>query len=456
MRRKRSLNLQEILLLALLATMFLSVSVSVYAGGSPVYANGSIVDDYPELSDIADFIGEKNLSVLHLLAFKACKISMESLSFSAGDSGILVLTDAGYCMIGDYTTEKCIDVIPIETGCSIGKGSLMIIHRAKGSSLWFAFFKNSTKECLYLEANSTLLKEYLDRENENPAEKYTIHKEFMELPAEKVFVKNVKEEIGADRLLNNPEEWQVKMEGKVFGGNEFSIITIANVWAKGMSYDFIQAAQLHNHICPGLISGCMIIKYLDKHLPLESPSQEYIILAVPPWCKDDAFQAILDTTVGKRKMTVMMLSKEQIEALPENAKNVAGIYIRWDKKAGKGTALVLAFDWDKASKMCGIKRAWFKDFKSYKWWWARLKMNLWMMDYLDNPEMFISTVKEVTIKSPSELMKLRYAGTNPLAELGIMPKAEIIPIWVYIVIGILLATNILTIAVWVVKVRKRT
>ena len=222
MHRKRNLNLKGILLLTFLATTFLSAAV-------PVYASGSIVDDYPELSDVADFIGEKNLSVLHLLAFKACNISMESLSFNAGDSGILALTDAGYCMIGDYTTEKCTDVIPIETGCSIGKGSLMIIHRAKGSSLWFAFFKNSTKECIYLEANSTLLKEYLDRENENPAEKYTIHKEFMELPTEKIFVKNVKEQIGADRLLNNPEDWQVKMEDKVFGGNEFTIITIANV-----------------------------------------------------------------------------------------------------------------------------------------------------------------------------------------------------------------------------------
>ena len=129
MRRKRNLNLKGMLLLAFLATTFFSMAV-------PVYASGSIVDDYPELSDIADFIGERNLSVLHLLAFKACSISMESLSFNAGDSGILALTDAGYCMIGDYTTEKCIDVIPIETGCSIGKGSLMIIHRAKGCLLY--------------------------------------------------------------------------------------------------------------------------------------------------------------------------------------------------------------------------------------------------------------------------------------------------------------------------------
>ena len=68
----------------------------------------------------------------------------------------------------------------------------MIIHRAKGSSLWFAFFKNSTKECVYLEANSTLLKEYLDQENENPSEKYTIHKEFMELPAEKYLSRMLK------------------------------------------------------------------------------------------------------------------------------------------------------------------------------------------------------------------------------------------------------------------------
>ena len=88
----------------------------------------------------------------------------------------------------------------------------------------------------------------------------------------------------------------------------------------------------------------------------------------------------------------------------------------------------------------------------------RLKMDLWMMDCLDDPEMLISTIKEVTIENSDELMKLRCAGTNPLAELGIMPgqQAETIPTWVYIVIGILLIAIVVTIAVCAVKVRKQT
>jgi hypothetical protein len=66
-----------------------------------------------------------------------------------------------------------------------------------------------------------------------------------------------------------------------------------------------------------------------------------------------------------------------------------------------------------------------RDFGTYKWWWVRLKQDMWMMDYLDSPETFVSTLKRFTVDSPAEIEKLKSAGVNPLVELGIMPgKAE--------------------------------
>jgi formylmethanofuran dehydrogenase subunit E-like metal-binding protein len=101
---------------------------------------------------------------------------------------------------------------------------------------------------------------------------------------------------------------------------------------------------------------------------------------------------------------------------------VANIVIRWERGAKKGDGIVVAFDWDKAFKGSGTKKKDLKAFDTYKWWWLRLKMDVWMMDYLDKPEALVFTIKEFEVKSPAEIEKLKAAGVNPLVELGIMPK----------------------------------
>ena len=55
-------------------------------------------------------------------------------------------------------------------------------------------------------------------------------------------------------------------------GNEFSLIGLSNVWAKGVPYDFMNAAAFHDHLCPGVTSGYMIIKYVEK----KPPDHEYV------------------------------------------------------------------------------------------------------------------------------------------------------------------------------------
>ncbi|MBE9482841.1 MAG: hypothetical protein IMY88_04090, partial [Chloroflexi bacterium] len=378
----------------------------------------SIVNDYPGLKPLVDFVGEENLSVLNLVGFRAADRAMKDLSLNRGDSNILALTDAGYiAQIGEYTTEKALDGAIMTSGASRGKGNLVNVHKPYNSPLWFAFFDKKSKDCVYLEAKSDVLKTYLSREK---TERDATLRDFMMLKDKEIFTRIAKENIDADRLLNNPESWQKKMVAKVFGGNESSIFTISNLWAMGLPNDFLKVAELHDHICPGLTSGYMIAEYIKKNFPSSNPRNEYTVIAIPPWCKDDALIQIFETNVGHKAMYVKHLTKEQKTALSGEAKKVANIFI--NKKTNKG--VVVGFDWAKVYEVAEMPDeaiAKFRDFTTYWWWWGRLKEDIALMDYLDKPEEFVSTIKEFDT-TPEQIEKLKAAGVNPLVELGIMPK----------------------------------
>lgn len=419
-RISKSVTLVGLALLLVLGT----VLIGGCAGEStppPQGGQASIVSDYPGLKPLVDFVGEQDLSVLNLVGFKAADKAMEELGFEKGAPDILALTDAGYmAQVGDYTTEKALDGVVMTSGVSRGKGNLVNVHKAYNSPLWFAFFDKQSKDCIYLEAKSEVLRTYLDRER---TDKDAALRDFMELEDEEVFATIVTENIAADRLLDDPEEWQEKMVVTVFGGNEFSIITISNLWARGLPNDFLKAAELHDHICPGLTSGYLIAEYLKQSLPSSAPKEEYTIIAIPPWCKDDVLIQIFETNVGHKRLYVKHLTQEQMEQLPDYAKNVANIVIRWEAGAESGDGIVVGFNWDKVYQGTDLPKEWLGDFATWHWWYVRLKMDIWMMGYLDNPEALVFTIKEFEVGSQAEIEKLKSAGVNPLVELGIMSQA---------------------------------
>ena len=412
--------MKRVALVLVLAILVVSSFLVCAAPAAPALSGEApIVSKYPDLKPLADFVGEQNLSVLNLVGFKAADSAMKELKFEKGDANILALTDAGYiAKIGEYTTEKALDGVIMTAGVSDGKGTLVNIHKPYDSPLWFAFFDKSSNDCVYLEAGSEVLKTYMDREKTG---RDAALLDFMKLEDKEIFTRIAKENIGAKGLISNPEAWQEKMVSGVFGGNEFTLITVANLWAKGLPDDFLKAVELHDHICPGLFSGYLIAEYVKEKLPT-SDTQEYTIIAIPPWCKEDALIQILGTNVGHKKLYVMGLTAEQKGQLPKVAKNVANIIIRWDEAAKIGDGIVVAFDWDKAYEGIGTNAKEFSSMDTYKWWWTRLKMDIWIMDYLDKPEELISTIKTFSVTTPAEINKLTSAGVNPLVEIGIMPK----------------------------------
>ena len=191
-----------------------------------------------------------------------------------------------------------------------------------------------------------------------------------------------------------------------------------------MSNELLRSAELHNHICPGLTSGYLIAEYLKKHYPLKD-DEKWVVWAVPPWCKDDALQQILDATVGKRCMAVMYIPKNISNKLPASYKDIAGIYVKLDKD-GNARAIVLGFNWSKVCSDCNISRKDFRDFKSYKWWWARLRADLILMEH--EPEDYISVLMEKDLGNQGSVKMLNAkwmaVGANPLVELGILEETE--------------------------------
>ncbi|MBA5942151.1 MAG: hypothetical protein H0M93_02310 [Methanophagales archaeon] len=108
-------------------------------------------------------------------------------------------------------------------------------------------------------------------------------KAFLNIPADVLFYRISRVNIKPTALIEaaNAEAWDHNFADKVFGGNEFRILTISAVWSKGMSNVFANAVELHNHICPGLTSGYFIARYLDENFPL-GEDESYIVWAVPP------------------------------------------------------------------------------------------------------------------------------------------------------------------------------
>lgn len=332
---------------------------------------------------------------------RAAEVGMDLLNFEAGDENILALTNAGHAIIKGKTTERALSGLSEKSGLSNGDNNLFQVNRPNWKPLWFYFYNKESGMAAYMEPDPAF---------------YAMNAEQRaSLPADKAFSQVSLMQVNLDSLLANPNEGNTTFNKKKFGGNEFSLVGISNVWAAGAGYDFMNAAVFHDHLCPGVTSGYMLIKYVEKVMPITNQSAEtYIDIGCPNWCKEDAYQMIWDSTPGKNSMFVMALSKEDEEALKAKyGTRPAGIIIKWNDGAKKGKGLALGFDFDTISEEVGVAN----------WtgpsWAPKLVQDIGMMEYIDKPESVITSLKEFEVDEPL-LTRLKTAGNNPYNELEML------------------------------------
>ena len=337
------------------------------------------------------------------LGSKAAKTAMSELKFQKGDSNVLALTDAGHAIVDGQTTQKALKGIAEETGFSEADSNLFQVLRPNFKPLWFYFFNKATGEAVYMQVDGKSLNKSLD--------------EFKALSNDQIFGKISKANVDLSYMMNHTDEGNATFGNSPFNGNEFSLISISNIWAlPGATYDFLQATCFHDHLCPGVTSGYMLAKYVEEKLPITNPSAEsYKVIAIPQWCKDDLLQLRWDATPGKSGMFVMALTDAEKNALKAkyNQSDVAGIYIRWNDTAKQGDALVLGFNWTPMYELTGTA-----NWKGPAWA-SKLVMDVRMMDYWNKPEAAVSTLKEFKVDS-NKLALLQNAGMHPLKVAGVL------------------------------------
>ncbi len=329
-------------------------------------------------------------AVMQELGAKAAKTAMQDLKVEKGDANVLILTSAGHAIVDGQTTQGALKGLTAESGNSIGDGNLFQVLRPYWKPVWFYFFDKATGEAVFLQAESMSLNRSLN--------------EFKALSNDQVFSKISKANVDIDYLANHTDEGNVTFKG-AFNGNEFSLIGISNVWGRGGSFDFIQDTCFHDHLCPGVTSGLFLAKYVEEKLPITNISTEsYKVISCPNWCKEDLLQMRWDATPGKSGMFVMALTDTERNAIP----GIAGIYIRWNDTAKEGDALVLAYN------SSSVKSGW-----KGPAWGSKLASDVVLMDYVDTPEAFVSTIKEFKVDA-EKLAQLQSAGMHPLKVAGVM------------------------------------
>ncbi|QXO95779.1 hypothetical protein KSK55_05155 [Methanospirillum purgamenti] len=339
--------------------------------------------------------------LMYDLGSRAAEVGMDLLNFEPGADNILGLTNAGHAMVKGKTTEHALTGITDVSRLSNGNNNLFQVNRPNWKPLWFYFFNKDSGMAAYMEPDAAF---------------YSMSTEDRKsLAADKAFSQISLMQVDLDKMLANPNEGNTTFNKKKFSGNEFSLIGISNVWAAGAGYDFMNAAAFHDHLCPGVTSGYMIIKYVEKVMPITNQSAEtYIDIGCPNWCKEDAYQMIWDSTPGKNSMYVMALSPEDEAAVKAKyGIRPAGIIVKWNSVSLKGKGIALGFDFDTISQELGVAN----------WtgpaWAPKLVQDIGMMDYVDKPESAIKTLKEFEVDEKL-LTELKTAGNNPYKVLGMI------------------------------------
>lgn len=343
-------------------------------------------------------------SIMKDLGSKAANVAMTELQFKKGDANVLALTNAGHAIVDGETTQGALKGVMEESGCNVGDGNLFQVLRPYWKPLWFYFYNKGTGDAVFMQVNSKALNRSLE--------------EFKALPNDQIFSKVSKANVNLEYMLNHTDEGNATFKG-AFNGNEFSLVGMSNVWAQpGVTFDFLQSTAFHDHLCPGVTSGYMLAKFVENKLPINNITAEsYKVIACPQWCKDDLLQMRWDATPGKSGMFVMALTDSEKKALNAkyNQSDVAGIYIRWNDTAKEGNALVLGFNWTGVYEVTGTGD---KDWKGPAWG-SKLVMDVDMMEYWNQPEVFVSTIKEFSVDA-SKLAQLQNAGMHPLKVAGVM------------------------------------
>ncbi|MBM4332706.1 MAG: hypothetical protein FJ117_16095 [Deltaproteobacteria bacterium] len=342
----------------------------------------------------------------YALAWKASQQAVEKLG-RGKDGTLLVLTNAGYAKAGGLDSTAALEAITEVTGCSPGKGNLWVIHSALDQPLYFFFFSRRSGDSFYAETDEAAIR----------ADGKSSFQEILSRETSRLFRHAVLKNISLANLSSAPEETEREIKKRAHGRNWASLAALAHLWILDLPVELVRAVQFHDHICPGVLSGYYLARFLSAQFPLTG-DQRYFFIASPSYCKDDALQVLFNQTVGKRGMAVLPLSGEDQAGLLPEARDAAGIFFRYDPKTGKGKGAVIGFAWGRLRQDSGPGKDKLFPFLD------SLKQILWMVDRRNQYDRYVYFIKTFDLLPGEVPQSYIRAGINPWEKLGLWDKNE--------------------------------
>jgi formylmethanofuran dehydrogenase subunit E-like metal-binding protein len=305
----------------------------------------------------------------------------------------IALSNAGYAEINGRTTQATLDGLSDELNVSRGNFSLVEVHSNSFAPLWFAVYHKPTGICVYLEVAPEAVTDLIEL---NPQSKG------------KLFSAVTKTVITAEKIYENPSESAAIFDNLIFNGNEFRIVTIVNGILAGAPPYAVRSMELHDHYCPGVMSGIFLAQYLKKEFPL-SQGGSYFVQSVQPWCKEDALISILNATPGKKSYHLYYPTEEDKSRWIDGAKDAANIIYRNDPINNTWDGIVVGIQFGETG--CPSYNHTLLD---------KLCSDLYYLKHLNTPQEYISVIKSFTL--PSDITPQSYArpGVDPMEQLGLV------------------------------------
>jgi formylmethanofuran dehydrogenase subunit E-like metal-binding protein len=299
---------------------------------------------------------------------------------------IIVLTNSGYAEVNSATTQGALDGLSYVTGAARGNNTLIEIHSSPWTKLWFAVYDRKSGLCSYMEVS-------------------------LSSSGDVVFDIQALEQINFDHLSSHAEEYKAKFDKKVFGGNEFRVVSIVNAIVEEAPSCAVRAFEFHDHFCPGVTSGIMMASWLKKHFAPESGA-DYFIQAIQPWCKEDAMMALLNATPGKGSYSVNYPSDADLRNLLPWAKDASTAAYRKKKDGKSWEGIVLAFKWA-TEIQCPDTGNGIVD---------KVCADLWYLKRVEKPEEFVSVVKSFELPEGASPKDWAAPGVDPMEKLSLIKQ----------------------------------
>lgn len=299
---------------------------------------------------------------------------LKTIEVQPASPRLLVVTNSPYLQRQGISGLIHVRAIERTTGASVGAGNLLFFWRDSSFPLLVLLFNKQSGKSVAIKQKEEVF-----------------HSETLDLTWERV---------------NQPQFWVDSVDDEV-GKDLSALVPLVHAWARGVPYDYLKLAELHGDLCPGVTAGYLMVKHLEKRFPL-GDGERYIIIATPSYCKDDAFQLLLGSTSGKKRLVASQLSEEQKKNI--TIPDPAGLVIIWNPSTQAGRGLALSFNFDEVRELVPTGKGSPKPI---------LTMSLF--EWFAQPERFVKVTARFAVDDML-YKKMLEAGANPYELVGLTKK----------------------------------